>query len=253
MDIKIASLNCRGLNRKLKRRTIFQKCLSFDIVCLQETYITEEVEREWKQEWPGELVYSCGTNRSKGLIILINKKLSNAVFSEYKKNDRILAITIKIDELLYAIVNAYGPVIVSDKLDFINQLYSLFDNIKADRTVICGDFNIVHSNILDIIAGEKHNETVNKTFTDWISNCDLVDTWRLLHDEKKDFTWSRPTPFIARRLDYIFCNSDITPYILDSYHEIIYGTDHKLVIATFMSDRFKRGRSYWKFNDSLLH
>ena len=116
-DIKIASLNCRGLNRKLKRRTIFHKCSCFDIVCLQETYITDEVEKEWKNEWPGELIHSPGTNRSKGLIILINKKLSNAVFSEYKKNDRILAINIKIGEISFAIVNVYGPVIVPDKIN----------------------------------------------------------------------------------------------------------------------------------------
>ena len=75
--IKTASLNCRGLSKKLKRRTVFRTCLQYDIICLQETYITKEKYNEWKLDWKGQLEYLEGTNRSKGLIILLNEKYEN--------------------------------------------------------------------------------------------------------------------------------------------------------------------------------
>ncbi|XP_035828437.1 uncharacterized protein LOC106013237 isoform X2 [Aplysia californica] len=89
-------------------------------------------------------------------------------------------------------------------------------------------------------------------FRDWIANCQIVDTWRGVHGEEKDFTWSRPTPFTARRLDYIFCNTKLFPFVIDSKHTFVYGTDHKAVITTVRTEQFKRGPSYWKFNNSLL-
>ena len=42
------------------------------------------------------------------------------------------------------------------------------------------------------------------------------------------------------------------PYIKYSQHKIIYGSDHKLIHTTLLTNFFKRGPSYWKFNTSLL-
>ena len=84
-------------------------------------------------------------------------------------------------------------------------------------------------------------------------NCDLIDTWRQIHPLKRDFTWTRPSPFVARRLDYIFCSHDLSSRVTESKHEFCVGTDHKAVISYFQTDDFRYGKSYWKFNDSLLH
>ena len=72
--IKVASLNCRGLNKKLKRKTIFNNCLQYDVIFLQETYITNDKLKEWKLDWNGKLYFVEGTNKSNGLITLINAK-----------------------------------------------------------------------------------------------------------------------------------------------------------------------------------
>ena len=69
---------------------------------------------------------------------------------------------------------------------------------------------------------------------------------------KKDFTWARPSPFLARRLDYILCSNDLSSKLTESKHELFVGTDHKAVISYFQTDEFRYGQSYWKFNDSLL-
>ena len=40
--MKVLTLNCRGLNNRLKRRSLYSQLKKFDIICLQETYITED-------------------------------------------------------------------------------------------------------------------------------------------------------------------------------------------------------------------
>ena len=252
MILRIASLNCRGLNKKLKRNTIFRKCSKYDIICLQETYITNISANVWRLEWPGEMFFSEGSNKSKGQIILINRKLQYQTAELFYKSDRILGVHICVDDVTFDIINVYGPVVKNEKCEFINKLYSIRPVLSADHSIICGDFNIVHNNELDIIAGEKHDTALTKKFSEWTLNCQMADVWRCFHGDEKDFTWSKQNPFIARRLDYIFCNTDLLPSVVESKHEIVCGTDHKAVVATVRTKEFRRGPSYWKFNNSLL-
>ena len=53
------SLNVRGLNDNKKRRKIFSWCKkqNTDIVFLQETYSTAEVENIWTNEWATKLFF----------------------------------------------------------------------------------------------------------------------------------------------------------------------------------------------------
>ena len=50
-NISICTLNVNGLRGKLKRKSIFDglKKKKFDIICLQETYITDDVKDAWEK------------------------------------------------------------------------------------------------------------------------------------------------------------------------------------------------------------
>ena len=252
--IKIASLNCLGISKKLKRKSIFKQCLKFDIICLQETHITHEKYKAWKLDWHGDMFYSVGSNVSKGQIILINPKLKYTSVSITYETPRILGMEITLDNnLSLHIFNIYAPNAKQEKLNFINKLYSTFQSVSADHLVFCGDFNIVLDNNIDIVSGNPHDSETVQSFKNWTLNCDLTDTWRQLNPLNKDFTWARPSPFLARRLDYILCSNDLSSKLTESKHELFVGTDHKAVISYFQTDDFRYGQSYWKFNDSLLH
>lgn len=252
--IKIASINCLGISKKLKRKTLFKQCLEYDISCLQETHITPEKYKEWKLDWQGELIYSVGSNVSKGQIILINPNLNYSSIVTTHETDRILGIKITLNnEFSLQILNIYAPNIKQEKLDFLNKLYSISQSISADHVIFCGDFNIVLDNKLDIISGNPHDAEIVEKFKNWTLNSDLTDTWRKIHPIDKDFTWARPNPFLARRLDYILCSNDLSSRLMESKHVLFFGTDHKGVISSFQTNIFKPGKSYWKFNDSLLN
>ena len=53
------TLNVRGLRSNVKRKSLFRYLRSnkFDIVCLQETHVTDDVNKQWKKEWGGEILY----------------------------------------------------------------------------------------------------------------------------------------------------------------------------------------------------
>ena len=68
-----------------------------------------------------------------------------------------------------------------------------------DYILVCGDFNCVLKNDVDIISVER----VVLKFNDLLSDCDLHDTWRLFHPEGKEYISCKRNPFVARRLDYI--------------------------------------------------
>ena len=252
--IRFASLNARGLNKKSKRYTVFNKCKNFDVVCLQETYITDAKYESWKRDWPGDFLYTPGSCHSKGQIILINKNLKYDKIESLIQNERFLGVKLHLDNMVLKIINVYAPNPRADKLKFIQDLYSIFNNITKENTIICGDFNIVLDNDLDICAGLKHDADLVKKFNDWVNNSLLLDAWRLLHADSTDYTWSSNTnPHSkARRLDYIFFSENLLPNLTGSEHCFISGTDHKLVSSSFTTDTFKRGKSFWKFNTSLL-
>ena len=150
--IKIASLNCLGISKKIKRKTIFKQCLKYDIICLQETHITHEKYKQWKLDWQGDMYYSVGSNVSKGQIILINPKLIHSSAVIIHETPRILGLKLTLDnDLTLHIFNVYAPNIKQEKLDFINTLYSTFQSFLSENCVFCGDFNIDLDNSIDIV------------------------------------------------------------------------------------------------------
>ena len=68
------SLNVKGIREKGKRQRIFAWCKEekADIVFLQETFSSRDVEDKWASEWNGQGIYSHGTSHSKGVLMLIN-------------------------------------------------------------------------------------------------------------------------------------------------------------------------------------
>ena len=76
IQIKIVTLNFRGLNKSIKRRSIFrwlhkQKAHFY---FLQETYSDKKLKAVWEAEWGGKIFCSHGTKHSKSVMILLNPK-----------------------------------------------------------------------------------------------------------------------------------------------------------------------------------
>ena len=85
---KILSLNVRGIRDCDKRRSIFSflKDQKATFYFLQETYSDPNDESFWKSEWGGNIIFSHGLHRSRGVCILIDPSVQN---SKMKMKSRI--------------------------------------------------------------------------------------------------------------------------------------------------------------------
>ena len=60
MNLKLISLNIRGINKPIKRRNLFRWLHNgkYDVIFLQETYSDKTIENVWRAEWRGDIFYS---------------------------------------------------------------------------------------------------------------------------------------------------------------------------------------------------
>ena len=261
----IVTLNVRGLSKIIKRRHFFESLTKYSISCLQECYITPENSDTWAREWSGEFIYQCGSsnpNHSKGLVILINKNFHFSELQEIKINDRCLGISFKTLDHLFVVFNIYAPSQKEERVPFIQNLpFDLKLNSFPENAfiILCGDFNMIMNNDLDILGGAPHPVQEIENFKNFISNHSLVDCFRKLNPLSREFSWSRTTDawsdfpyFSARRLDYILCNKSLISYLKNCEMCHFSLTDHRAVAAFFKIDLFPRGPGRWQFNESLL-
>lgn len=253
-SIDCISLNVRGLRNSSKRKRIFMelKQRKTDIICLQETYVTEEVIEQWKIEWGGEIVFFEGTRHGRGQMILFRKGFHFNWITEFR-NDRILGVRIKAERET-VIFNVYAPCGRKETIDFFNNLEQIVNESVADLKVLCGDFNAVMCNEKDIISGEKHPIAVVKAFNELVDQCELNDIWRISNADCKEYTWSRKTKdnFVSRRLDYILLNENATNAATHTQHFSVPSTDHRGVLLSLKFSETIRGPGYYKFNNALL-
>ena len=85
------------------------------------------------------------------------------------------------------------------------------------------------------------------------SQRDLVDTWRIRNPAVKRFTYRQHKPLIQRRHDYFLISDYLQDYTKHTDILPAVQTDHSAIILKFSDSKgYQRGRSYWKFHNSLL-
>ena len=256
--LKIATLNVRGFRNKKKRKVLLHrfKREKYDVICIQDTHLTASDEYLIKKEWHGDFHFSKGTNKQNGLLTLFNKNTVSNIDELLLSSDRILISQITVEELTLFIINIYGPCNLQEKKKFLetlnNEVTSIYKKFTSDNIIVCGDFNIVINNDLDIISGNPHHSSIVTNFKNRIDSLQLNDSWRLLNGNRKQFSWSSNSPFTARRLDYIFVTDSLFSFCTSSNILNLGFSDHNAVILDLNFSTFKRGTSCYKFNVKLL-
>ncbi len=226
---------------------------------LQETHSTPGDEVLWKREWGGDVYFSHGSSKSKGVAILIPPNADVKLnFSHVDPEGRYIIADIEYFNVNYIIGNIYAPTQDKEKeqIVLIDLLSNILAGIDAANIVFGGDFNIIMNPLLDKKGGNisrlsslKYRSHLNA----FLETYDLYDIWRLKHENISKFTWRCKKKRIYSRLDYFFisehlCNTvasvDIVPCIF---------SDHSLLTLSLINpSQQARGPGYWKFNTTLL-
>ena len=252
-DIKILSLNCRGLGSSKKRRDVlhYLKNMNYDIYFLQDTHLTDRKEPLLSSVWRGKSYHSFGTFNSRGTSILINPQLQHDIIYEEKckKGDFILSV-IKIHGNTYTLLNIYGP--NEDRPSFFLHLKEQLSKLSCENLIIAGDFNFVMDFKLDSNYRRQNNPGARDAFAQIVEEENLSDIWRQMNPSKRAFTWTKLNPYKFGRLDMFFIGDHLIDNVLSSSILPGYRSDHSIVTVHLRTPQKKRGPGVWKFNSSLL-
>lgn len=253
--LQIFSQNCQGLGNVQKRRSLFKHLRSkkYNIICLQDVHLQNEMEKYIKAEWGYNIFMSSFSRNSRGVMVLMNNNFEHKVERvKIDPNGNFVILDLNIEGKNITLVNLYGP--NEDKPQFYNNLKQKYQEFSNEYVIICGDWNLVldpdidTNNYLHI-----NNPRARLEVLKLLNEDNFIDVWRVMHDNEKGFTWSRKNPVRKQaRLDFFLVNENCFPYVYETSIISGFRTDHSSILLKVRLHDNERGRGYWKFNNSLL-
>ena len=122
---------------------------------------------------------------------------------------------------------------------------------------MAGDFNLFFEKSLDTDGGNPSVKTKSLSkLQEIMTENDLCDTFRIRNPQERRFTWRNKNPFKQRRLDFFLISDSLQELVVDSKIILSVQSDHSAIVLKARlkvppTNEGERGRSYWKFNNSL--
>ena len=259
--LNLISVNVRGIRNNDKRRNIFEwvRRKRGNVVLLQETYSTPDIEDSWKRDWGGQMYFSHGTNHSKGVLVLLAPGL-NINMDQVKKDEDGRYVFIKGDILGHTLLlgSVYFPTRenVQRQVDFLDKIDNCISDLYSDNysLILGGDFNLILNEKLDYMGSARiFRSNFTKQLVVFLRKYDLIDIWRKRNPGTRNYTFRQRTPLVQSRLDYWFISSQMERLVGTCDIMTSITPDHSGISIEFRQikseDQF--GKSYWKFNSSL--
>ena len=254
--VSLATYNVRGLAGIQKRRNVFKFLQNkfYDIILLQETHSTKNIEKVWKGQFGGQIVYSHGDSNAKGCAILIKKGVKIVIHRTKKSSDgRFVILYITVNDIRMTICNLYAP--NTDSPVFFTTVFNEIEILQNEHVIIGGDFNTILE-VQDKKGGQS-NEPGHPKSVEIIKSSAETNAWldifRVRYPEKCRYTWHRKRPnIIFERLDYFLVSAGLSSVILDTDIDPAFLSDHSIPHITFRACVPDSGPGFWKFNVKLL-
>ena len=198
-----------------------------DIVCLQETKVTNSEFPNNIFEKVGFHSYFNGIASYNGVAILTKKKPVRIQTINFCDKEDARHISLELNDIEF--ISIYVPAGGDDpdpstnekfkhKLDFLNEMLKLLLEKRNKKIILCGDLNIApyeddvwsHKSLANVVS---HTETERNSLKNILHECNLTDSIRFfLNPPMNIFTWwSYRSPNFkvnnrGRRLDHIWCS-----------------------------------------------
>ena len=190
MDLKIGSINIRGLGDRSKRREIFNwlKRKQMSIYFIQEAHCTDDNMHNWRAEWGYQALFSGCSSVKAGVAILFNNNFSFQISKTYADPEgRFIMCDLITNGKHVTLVNIYAP--NKDDPNFFTSVFNQLHGFKCEETIIGGDFNLVFDVEKDKKGGiaRTHKRSL-EVVQEYSENLDLVDAWRALNPEASRYT-----------------------------------------------------------------
>ena len=212
-NLRIGSFNTNGIRQKQKRSAIFQwlATLNRNILFLQETHSSRDIEIQWKSELCNkQLFFSHGTTAARRVCIALSDNIDVKIIEEISDDcGRFLLLHIEICNCEMVLANIYAP--TKDKkqeqLAFMQSLRSTLTKFLDKPIILGGDFNTCLDPNVDKSGGVVEEQSpAAKTLIDVCKEFSLFDIYRFLNPQTKKYTWrNKGRPYLIQsRLDMFF-------------------------------------------------
>ena len=149
------------------------------------------------------------------------------------------------------LINIYGP--NHDSPEFYSQINNVIQESNADFSILCGNFNLVQDFNLDCFNYSAINNPRSRhEIIKLKESNNLHDPWRLYNPSALKYTWLRKKPIKRPRLDFFLISEELLSSVDKIEIKSGYRTDHLSVELDLIISDFRKGRGFWKFNNSLL-
>ena len=202
--MKIISYNVNGIRAALKKGFIeWLVATNVDVICLQETKAHKEQLDLSLFENAGYIYHYWFSAQKKGYssVAILSKTKPNHV--EYGTGIETMDFegrNLRVDFDDFSLMSLYLPSGTNDarldfKLNYMTEFQEYINHLKKEipNLIICGDYNICHTEI------DIHNPKQNKNTSgflpierEWLSgfiNSGFIDSFRYLHKEPHNYTW----------------------------------------------------------------
>ena len=273
-NLRFASVNIDTLrnytNLNFQRNTINDLKLSADIICVQETKLTVQMQSSFLLSFQGSGVFSpvpeIGVEAHKattGVAILFTAgilKQGLSVLHSTQRCDsagRWVAVDIKWNNTVYTVVSVYAPADDQLRVSFLSSLYTDLSPLPSERLLILGDFNTYLDRGMD---SQRQDRSRGKRgaaeFEQFVTARHLVDVWRCAYPATRAFTSPLREGWQPSRIDFCLASSDIAASMVASaIDERREKTRHAVVRMSLLCSagpEFAKGKSHFRVFPSLL-
>lgn len=260
VTVSFLSLNVCGLRNYFKRKKIFKYLHDKhpDVIFLQETHSTKDVELFWKRQMKGHFYFSHGNNLARGVLTFIREGLDFELLeSKIDTIGRYVILKIKAYDKMFTLANIYAPNIVREQNEFWRELCTSLNNVDGIHESIIiagGDFNVSLNVNLDRVGRDLNCQSSTSSrleLSNLLNQFELCDIWRFYNPRVRQYTWRKRDFSSQSRLDYWFVPFDCQDFVSNVNIIPSVSTDHSAILLHLELKDQKFGKGYWKFNSSL--
>ena len=259
-----ATLNVRGLKNIVKRKALDLFCKGRRTRCIlfQETHSSDSDVKFWFYQWGDQILFSPGTNKSAGVAICFNGFPGDIITYRADGEGHWLMVVLKVECHFLILTNVYGYRSVSQNKQMLDRITNTVSELKAlhptNLILMGGDWNMTPDEWKDrwpskFFLNGRIDGHYNPIIREFINiNC-LVDTWRVLNPEEKQYTWYKPNGTCKYKIDYWLAADAFGNFTFQASISKAPLTDHCITEMTLNpTSRKNSNKGYWKFNTTLL-
>lgn len=253
--VKCISFNVNGLLNPIKRSKILSKMKKEQahIIYLQETHLNDNEHEKLKRMGFTNLFFSSyKSGHRRGVAILISSKLNfEKVFEMGDKEGRFILVRGNIDGNPVTLLNVYAP--PGSDVSFYQKICNIMVT-ETEGLLICGgDLNIHLQPKLDSSSRKTHDtKSLHKKVNTLFGDVGLIDIWRDLFPNRRDYTHYSAPHSLYTRIDYFITFGKDKDKINTCGIGTIDLSDHAPIYLT-VDFNLRPKNNTWKLNSSLLN